>query len=138
MKPKPPIAEITLRKTSAASVTCYSCNATGHFAKNCSWRSNKEDKTIGEVGPLQEKRLNVCVVNMSEGMLRHASEQFKFTYNSGTEHSLIRESIACTHLLLHLNTFINWRDRKANLSTSQVLRSCTCDHVFKAQALLVN
>ncbi|XP_046964239.1 uncharacterized protein LOC124533119 [Vanessa cardui] len=72
LKPKSPVADVMSRKTSsAASVTCFNCNATGHYAKNCSRRENKEGSTSSMAGPSQEKRVNVCVVNSPEGQLRH-------------------------------------------------------------------
>ncbi|CAH2087373.1 unnamed protein product [Euphydryas editha] len=63
-KPKSPVADVTPRKTSSAvSVTCFSCSATGHYAKNCPRRGNKEDNTSSVARPSKEKQVNVCVVN---------------------------------------------------------------------------
>lgn len=93
-RPKTPVSDVTPRKTPAQPVTCFSCGAVGHFAKNCPRRSSQESSASSVAGPSQEKRVNVCVINTPAGTLQHAGEQFPFTYDSGAECSLIRESVA--------------------------------------------
>lgn len=77
-----------------SSVTCFHCQARGHYASSCPKRISKPNASNPGASS-SEKRIDVCNVNAHTGHLRTSGEQFLFHYDSGAECSLVRESVAC-------------------------------------------
>lgn len=77
-------------------ITCFNCREQGHYASDCPQRKTKEGNNgAGIAGAIKEKRVDVCIVNAPSGTLRHSGESFPFTYDSGAECSLVKESVVC-------------------------------------------
>lgn len=80
-------------------LTCYHCHGVGHYASDCPKRRGQDgngtssSKGVGDSQP-SHKQVNVCTVSAPAGSLRHAGEQYQFSYDSGAECSLIKESLA--------------------------------------------
>lgn len=76
-----------------SSVTCFHCQARGHYASSCPKKTNKPVLSNAGAGS-SEKRIDFCIVDAPTGHLRTAGEQFLFHYDSGAECSLVNESVA--------------------------------------------
>ncbi|CAH2084649.1 unnamed protein product [Euphydryas editha] len=74
-------------------ITCFHCSEQGHYASSCPKRNKTSSSTTVDSG--REKRVDVCVLNAPTGSLRHSGELFSFSFDSGAECSLIKESVAC-------------------------------------------
>jgi Zinc knuckle. len=77
----PPSKAVSTSSKSRRGV-CYICQSTEHYANECPKRSGNGSK----------RKVEMCTVN-PVGTLTHNGEQFCFTFDSGAECSLLRDSI---------------------------------------------
>lgn len=80
----------------ARPLVCYKCGKPGHIAVRCTSGGGGGGGGSGPAdgGARSERRVDVCVVQPPSGMLQHKGELMRFTYDSGAECSLVKESFA--------------------------------------------
>ncbi|KAI5754078.1 hypothetical protein M8J77_005524 [Diaphorina citri] len=67
-------------------VTCYRCQQPGHYSSRCPQKKESESRP-------SEKRVGLCTVNPI-GELEHSGERFNFIFDSGSECSLMSNSMS--------------------------------------------
>ncbi|XP_048513419.1 uncharacterized protein LOC125501458 [Athalia rosae] len=75
------------------SVTCFKCGEAGHIASRCP-KNGSSKPGLSKNNPQAVHRVNLCEKQPVQGQLSHLGEQFSFSFDSGAECSLMKESIA--------------------------------------------
>lgn len=73
------------------TIICFRCSEPGHIAPRC---PHKEKKTEDREEPAVERRVNICAIKPATDHLFNLGEKFSFCFDSGSECSLIRETVA--------------------------------------------
>lgn len=72
-------------------VTCFHCGEPGHIVPRCPLKQKKpEDRDEAKA----ERRVNVCAIKPAVDHIYNLGEKFSFCFDSGSECSLIRETVA--------------------------------------------
>lgn len=74
-------------------VQCFKCKKSGHYASRC-MVSNGGEGGSSKAGPSAERRVDLCAISTPTGYLRNHGETFSFCYDSGSECSLLKESVS--------------------------------------------
>ena len=85
---------ISSSRTSGTSVqdkrlACYTCGSTEHLANRCDKRGSRSQQDRKAA----EKKVGLCAVNPT-GELFHKGEKFEYSFDSGSECSLLRHTIS--------------------------------------------
>ncbi|XP_053989913.1 uncharacterized protein LOC128882354 [Hylaeus volcanicus] len=81
------------QQPAAKPLVCFKCGTPGHIAVRCT--HNGDDPSNDGAGAARsERRVDVCVVQPSTGKLQHKGVLLCFTFDSGAECSLVKESFS--------------------------------------------
>lgn len=76
----------------SSTVVCFRCQQVGHIASKCPGLSSRDGNKAD--ASASERRVDLCTVVTPSGTLRHSGEQISFNYDSGSECSLVKESVS--------------------------------------------
>lgn len=124
----------------AVKLVCFKCGAPGHIAARCTSGASQAASGGGSggAGPARsERRVDMCVVVQPSCTLQHKGERFRFTYDSGAECSLVKESFAAKFSAKRFNNVIAMTGigQARVFSTEQIL-SCIVINDHHLEVLL--